>query len=67
MMRSPFIVLLLVALPNVARADLIGLQPTGTIRDDRPDASYLSLATNFPSVGLVLTPGFLASGTLIGP
>ncbi len=27
----------------------------------------MSLATNFPSVGLVLTPGFLASGTLIGP
>ena len=54
-------------LASAARADLIGLQPTGTIRDDRPDASYQSLATSFASVGLVTRPGFLASGTLIGP
>ncbi|MBA3314524.1 MAG: trypsin-like serine protease [Planctomycetaceae bacterium] len=49
-----------------ANAGLLGMQPTGTIRDDRPDASYLSLATNYPSVGLIQNPLFLASGTLIG-
>jgi secreted trypsin-like serine protease len=37
----------------------------GTIRHDRPDSSYTSLAASYPSVGRLTWSGFICSATLI--
>jgi Trypsin/PEP-CTERM motif len=43
----------------------LSLMSVGTIRHDVPDASYLGLASSFPSVGFIAGPGFFGSGVLI--
>ncbi|MDG1898129.1 MAG: S1 family peptidase [Fuerstiella sp.] len=37
----------------------------GVIRHDRPDSSYTSLASSYPSVGRLTWPGYICSATLI--
>lgn len=61
---SASLLLLIAALP--ARGDLVPVA-TGTIRHDRPDESYTTLADIYPSVGAFQSDNdTFGSGTLIG-
>lgn len=51
--------------PDASLMDELSIAPVGARRHDVDDAIHLDYAEEFPSVGAIFWPGFIASGTLV--